>query len=413
MVACREPPQLLREGMASQIAGGVSTLLFYPLDTLKTRCIASDGTVQRQHRSADAFRASTPSPTSPLALRSPANYYSVNATSSASSSVAVVRGLRVIHEEEGIRGLFRGAGITVFASSTSWGLYMLLYRRLSTLLEPSSTSNKLRGGAGEEGLPLRPSSWWDRGGFFARSAGASVVANSAVVVATNPLWLLKTRLQLSETPLKSTPPVSAANTSTIPSPHRIGGGSSHRSSLWHLTRAVQLEGMPVLWRGTGAQLLASGPASLSFPIYDSLRAWRLEYYDRRRARTSDAPEGASGCRSSRRQPLPFLDVCLCSGAAKVITGILTHPLLVVKVRLQDASARLPGSITATTSLTQAAAPLAGHAPIVYTSLTQAAALIWRREGIRGFAAGLSVSLMQVVPRSVVQVVVFERLSART
>lgn len=80
------------EHMAAGVAGGVTaTLVLHPLDLLKVRYAANDGTV-----------AARP----------------------------VYNGLRqaitMIHREEGIRGLYRGVAPNCVGAGASWGFYFLL-----------------------------------------------------------------------------------------------------------------------------------------------------------------------------------------------------------------------------------------------------------------------------------------------
>jgi solute carrier family 25 folate transporter 32 len=69
-------------------------------------------------------------------------------------------------------------------------------------------------------------------------------------------------------------------------------------------------------------------------------------------------------------------------------AVLTHPLCVIKTRQQDERARTGA--------------------VQYHSFPQAGRLIWQREGLRhGLFRGLVPSLAQTMPRSVLQLVLFE------
>jgi hypothetical protein len=278
--------------VSSQTAGGLSTLAFYPLDVVKVRFMSQDGTAARQHNSV-------------------ARYTSVPAA------------LRVIVEQEGAAALFRGAPLAVGASAASWGLFMLLYR----WLDPSGGTD------------------------FGQSCAASACGNVAVAVATNPLWLIKARMQLEEADTR-----------------RAGGAArQYGTLLGGLRHVVATTGGASLWRGTSAQLLVAVPNALNFPVYEAAKRWRL--------------------RASGRAQLSTPEVCACSVVAKVTIAVASHPLVLVKVRLQDTRSRT--------------------GDVQYASLGRTVLTVLRREGARGMFRGLVPALAQTVPRGLMQFVIYE------
>lgn len=90
---------------------------------------------------------------------------------------SLLAALRQILSQEGLCGLFRGAGATALRDAPHAALYLVLYRRLQALLPRTS------GGA-----------------EVAKNLTAAATASLAATVITHPLDLAKTRVQLSQTP---------------------------------------------------------------------------------------------------------------------------------------------------------------------------------------------------------------------
>jgi hypothetical protein len=127
---------------ASQMAGAVSTVAFFPIDMLKIRYMSQDGTVHRQHN-AQTYRS-------------------------------ILNSLKVILQQEGLYTLFRGSHVAVTAAVVAWGVYMYVYRTL-LLVAPQ-----------RENLS------------FARLTVCSAIASSVSAICSGPIWLIKTRMQLEE-----------------------------------------------------------------------------------------------------------------------------------------------------------------------------------------------------------------------
>lgn len=86
---------------------------------------------------------------------------------------------------EGLRGLYAGFNPAVIGSTVSWGLYFFFYDRAK------QRHSKNKEGKLSAGLHL----------------ASAAEAGALVCLCTNPIWLVKTRLQL-QTPLHQTQPYS-------------------------------------------------------------------------------------------------------------------------------------------------------------------------------------------------------------
>lgn len=282
-----------RHTVASQAAGALSTVAFFPFDTVRMRFMSQDGTKERM-------------------LNGQVRY-----SSTLSSARCIIR-------DEGVTALFRSVHVALIGVALSWGIYMYLYRTWENLLLRYNGVDK-----------------------FYQTAIASVVASSMSSLIATPIWLVKTRMQLEEI--------------------KIGATGNYRSFFGGMRHAVRTDGVRSLWRGFAAQLLLGVPHAFTFPIYDFLKKWRRE--------------------ATKKKHLSMPEICCCSVASKTIVTVVAHPLMVLKTRLMDHRSRV-GDVT-------------------YNNLLQSALVTAKREGVRGVYRGLAPSLMQVVPRSVLQFVLYE------
>lgn len=126
------------ESSAGIGAGAISTALLYPLDLVKVR-------YQVHERSAKAYQS-------------------------------LGHAFRTIVAEEGIWALFRGMSPAIYGSALSWGLYMFMYHNAKQRYARMAENGWIQG------------SWQH---FF-----AGMEAGMICVPLTNPIWLIKVRMQV-------------------------------------------------------------------------------------------------------------------------------------------------------------------------------------------------------------------------
>lgn len=319
-----------RHALASNAAGCIATFVFNPLEIVRTRFMSQDGTSQRTHGGI--------------------KYYTTTA-----------QAMRDMYTREGggVRIFFRGAHVAALASGFSHGVYMLCYRQLLSTQQQHRQQQQLG---------------------FSTTFACSVTANIVVAYVTNPIWLVKTRLQLY-------------NTSTTGS-NGVGdtGQSQARSAVNCIMQSVRSEGPFVFWRGTSAQLLLSVPSSLHLPLYEALLRVSGTPLKRMEQPLTQANSGNSNV--IKRPPL-LPSIVACNVVAKTLVTIMCHPFTVMRTRLQDVKAR-SGDVQYHTlrDVGVAACGIGRH------SDGRVVGGIWR---------GLQPSLIQVVPRSVAHIALYEML----
>ncbi|CAG9580153.1 mitochondrial carrier protein-like protein [Leishmania major strain Friedlin] len=313
----------LQHTVASQLGGATSTILLYPVDVVRIRFTSQDGTHTREHNG-QTYRS-------------------------------IVKAFQLIYREEGgLPAFFRGCHVSVCGTACAWGVYMYLYRRQWTWYEAWQAKRREahRSGSGgsrfsEPGSPAAcyAATWQN----LLERFGFSIVASCTSAVVCNPIWLLKTRMQLEE---------ASARTADVPRNFRTFRGG--------LLNTVQTTGVRSLWRGVSAQMVLAVPNAFNLPLYDTIKAAVI---------------------GVRRGEVSVLDVCVCSTVTKVVLALVCQPVLVVKTRLQDHRART--------------------GELQYRSFLQSIRAMWNQGGLAAFYRGTVPSMCQTVPRSVFMFVFYE------
>ncbi len=275
--------------IAGILSGVATSFLLHPLDVLKVRYQVQDGVVH--------------------ALR----YRSLAGA------------VRDVHASEGLRGFYRGMAPALVGSGASWGLYFYFYE---------SCKRRLRGG-GEAPPPLSA----------LQHAYAAWEGGTITCLFTNPVWLVKTRMQL-----QTGPPGAAAAAS--------GGYASMAHAFASIVRQ---EGPQGLYRGLAPALLLTLHGVVQFVSYEALKV--------RLASDSDGALLGAGVLS------------------KVAAVTLTYPYQVTKSRLQQRFEGAPA----------------------YTGTLDCMQKTWRREGLRGFYRGFLANLLRVAPQSALTLLLYERI----
>jgi Mitochondrial carrier protein len=173
--------------------------------------------------------------------------------------------------------------------------------------------------------------------------------------------------------------------------HRPGGGSGSTSSPTStsasslpppprrpprtLTIAATIRslyeegGVRAFWRGMTANLLGLAHVAIQFPLYEHLKV---------RLRGSKRHESAA-------------DLLLASSASKIAASLVSYPHEVIRSRMMDSRRPRPHDAAAAADIT-----FAGTCRAIY-----------RNEGLRGFYAGLPVSVLRVIPNTCVTFVTYE------
>lgn len=237
------------EHLLAGVSGGVvSTIVLHPLDLLKVRFAVDDGQTKRPHYSS---------------LR---------------------HAVRVILNQEGVRGFYKGVTPNVAGAGSAWGLYFLFY---------STIKNEMQEGNSKTGLAP---------GMHMLAAAQSGVLTLAM---TNPIWVVKTRLCLQ---------YDAVATSGVGG----DGKKTYKGMLDAFYKIGRYEGMRGLYKGFVPGLWGVSHGAIQFMAYEELKS----RYNRYKEQPIDSKLAAA-------------EYIFFAALSKLIAAVSTYPYQVVRARLQD------------------------------------------------------------------------------
>ncbi|KAK6353356.1 hypothetical protein TWF696_005324 [Orbilia brochopaga] len=188
---------------------------------------------------------------------------------------------------------------------------------------------------------------------------AAITAGIVTGTATNPIWLVKTRLQLD----KDNALAKDGTTST----------RQYRNSWDCIKQTVRHEGIRGLYKGLSASYLGVTESTLQWVLYEQMKLTLANREERRLL--SGREENATDV------VLAYIGKSGAAGMAKLIATAVTYPHEVVRTRLRQA-------------------PLEGGR-LKYTGLVQCFRLVLKEEGIAAMYGGLTSHILKVVPSSMI------------
>ena len=182
---------------------------------------------------------------------------------------------------------------------------------------------------------------------------AAATAGWATSTATNPIWLVKTRLQLD----------------------KAGTTRKYKNSWACLTNVIRNEGVRGLYKGLSASYLGSVESILQWLLYEQMKSMIKQRSIEKFGHLDESKK------STKEKVKEWCQRSGSAGLAKFVASMLTYPHEVVRTRLRQI-------------------PLENGKP-KYTGLIQSFRVIIKEEGLISMYGGLTPHLMRTVPNSII------------
>nr|POE52063.1 mitochondrial nicotinamide adenine dinucleotide transporter 1 [Quercus suber] len=283
---------------------------------------------------------------------------------------------RTIIRQDGVRGMYRGLGPMLLGYLPTWAVYMAVY--------DSSRQYFFQNGYDETS-----------GKQFIGRLYASLCAGACSTLATNPIWVIKTRLMSQ---------VSKTAKDGVKTPWQ------YTSTFDAARKMYAAEGVKAFYSGLTPALLGLTHVAIQFPLYEYLKQ---EFTGLEMGETP-AEHGKSAEHT--------VGILLASFLSKVCASTATYPHEVVRTRLQTQQRNAhPGSShgNATQNHAEAVSPggQKGNSPVSqsfqpkYRGVIQSVQMIYREEGWRAFYNGMGTNMIRAVPAAMTTMLTFESVKS--
>ncbi|VEU23748.1 DEKNAAC105015 [Brettanomyces naardenensis] len=266
----------------------------------------------------------------------------------------LIQTMSVIWKEEGIRGLYRGLVPITLGYFPSWMIYFSCYEQCKRISGRFIQDENLS--------------------YFM----SAILSGAASTTATNPIWVVKTRMMLQTDNGKTIYDRLPVEESVVK-----GGtaSASKPSTQWYngtfdaFRKMYKEEGIGSFYRGLLPSYFGLVHVAIQFPLYENLKKWfRIQDY-----MSPDVKE---------RDVMMFLKFVLASSLSKMIASAVTYPHEIVRTRMQMYSN-------------------SGLGENQFIGVLKTISSIYVNEGMRGFYSGFVVNLTRTVPASAITMVSFE------
>ncbi|EZF28893.1 mitochondrial nicotinamide adenine dinucleotide transporter [Trichophyton mentagrophytes] len=320
-------------------AGVASGIITCPLDVIKTKLQAQGGFLRRNGK----------------LVQTEALYKGMIGTG------------RTIWRDEGLRGLYKGLGPMLLGYLPTWAVYLTIYDRARDYFY-SRTEN-----------------WW-----LARTY-ASLTAGACSTIATNPIWVIKTRLM---------------SQSIRPSNDGFHAPWYYKNTLDAARKMYASEGIRAFYSGLTPALLGLSHVAIQFPLYEYFKLAFTGFM------MGEHPDAGNP---------HWVGIGAATFLSKICASTATYPHEVLRTRLQTqqriSPAPSPEGISfrvseetyrSATGVGAASSDGMPNRPR-YRGVIRTFQTILKEEGWRAFYAGIGTNLFRAVPSAMTTMLTYEYL----
>ncbi|KAF2117771.1 mitochondrial carrier domain-containing protein [Lophiotrema nucula] len=340
-VKCAGLPNSTVNAICGASAGIASGIVTCPLDVIKTR-LQAQGSFQPRNLARPARKVYN----------------------------GLVGTARVIWLEDGVRGMYRGLGPMLLGYVPTWAVYMSVYDYSKDYFY-TRFENK----------------WLSR-------IAASISAGACSTLATNPIWVVKTRLMSQ---------VSAHALDEHKTPY------SYKNTIDAFRTMMQREGLAVFYSGLGPALLGLTHVAIQFPLYEffKMKFTGLEM----------------GQGTARDEDMHWSGILGATILSKICATSATYPHEVLRTRLQIQQRSVPhshghedvsfrGGHSGRGHHTRPPGTASSDGMVNlprYRGIVRTCRIILQEEGWRAFYNGMGTNMLRAVPAAVTTMLTYETL----
>lgn len=313
------------------LAGFLSGLVVCPLDVAKTRFQAQGAYIG--------------SNSNPANLKYKGAFQSMN----------------LIWKEEGIRGLYRGVIPITLGYFPTWMIYFSCYERFKKIY-----SNLIK----DENLS-----------YFASAISSGAISSTA----TNPIWVVKTRLMLQMDNGKTVYDSLNINANDVNSKQIKQKRDWYKGTFDAFVKMYKNEGVGVFYKGLLPSYFGLCHVAIQFPLYENFKKL-LKIDDISTSNNNLSVEKTT----TAEKVTNFIKFIVASSFSKMIASGITYPHELVRTRLQ---------LVSKSNQFLHESQMSGLIRVIKT--------VAKNEGFFGFYSGFIINLARTVPASAVTMVSFE------
>ncbi|AJQ12035.1 Rim2p [Saccharomyces cerevisiae YJM1342] len=308
--------------VAGGIGGMAGAIVTCPFDLVKTRLQSDIFLKAYKSQAVNISKGST---------RSKSINYVIQAGTHFKETLGIIGN---VYKQEGFRSLFKGLGPNLVGVIPARSINFFTYGTTKDMYAKAFNN-------GQETPMIH--------------LMAAATAGWATATATNPIWLIKTRVQLDK----------AGKTSV-----------RHYKNSWDCLKSViRNEGFTGLYKGLSASYLGSVEGILQWLLYEQMKRLIKE------RSIEKFGYQAEGTKSTSEKVKEWCQRSGSAGLAKFVASIATYPHEVVRTRLRQTPKE--------------------NGKRKYTGLVQSFKVIIKEEGLFSMYSGLTPHLMRTVPNSII------------